>query len=779
MVDTPTQDQLFTLTGNEDELFIVGGSSRGLVLRGNIDDGFVDDTPLGAPLLQGVTVSDEDMVYVAGAGGFAFRKRARRSKWTPVQLNGGSPQSIHALWVDEEGGPVGRWRAVLTPELNNGVVTGPKGRHRVEPNRVSPPDMSCPNDAIDRVPDGTIARRWVEQALDSIRQDFPHPPVHARNLHHLSVAIFDAWAAYEPEVTGYQVDESIESTSVADDRDIAISYAALRLLEHRFENAIGGAVSLDCYRRFMDVLELDPDDTHDDGDDPIAVGNRIGQSIVQAYINDGANESANYEDTTGWTSSNPTMIIDRPGTNVDDVDVWQQLNLGTAQTQNGIVLDDAVQPYIGPQWRDVTPFSLQEDAATGLYSDIGDGAPRVSDPAMIDWIIEVIQKTAELDIDDDVLIDIGPGARGNNTLGTNDGTGHAVNPATGEPYASNVVRRGDFTRVVAEMWADGPTSETPPGHWVKLAQEISDTMPQDALKPWNEGTPVDRLTWDVTFTFSVAAAVHDAAIAAWELKRETLGARPITIIRWMADNGQRDLPDDPSYHPDGLPLVDGLIELITEESSAPGERHHHLRFFKGEVAVWSWPGEPGDRMNDHTPLQWMRAHGLIPYQRRTFVTPAFPGFISGHSTFSRSAAVVMTEFTGSEYFPGGYHEFVAPKNGYLKFEAGPSEPLRLQWATYFDAADEAGQSRLWEWYPRLARRPNRTPRRCQCGCASRRESKTNYPRSIVTSTALWRIGCKDHTGIGILQAPNIPTDGIRLSIRLTIHRVKNERCWAH
>jgi hypothetical protein len=314
---------------------------------------------------------------------------------------------------------------------------------------------------------------------------------------------------------------------------------------------------------------------------------------------------------------------------------------------------------------------------------------------MADWIIEVIAKTAELDVDDGIMMDISPGARGNNPLGTNDGVGHAVNPSTGAPYPPNLARRGDVTRVVAEMWADGPTSETPPGHWVKLAQEISDQIDPSARIPWNEGDPVDRLEWDVGFTFSVSAAVHDAAIAAWELKRETVGPRPITLIRWMADNGQRTNPDGPSYDPNGLPLVDGLIELITEESSAPGERHEHLRWFVGEIAVWSWPGEPGDRKNDHTALQWMRARDWIPYQRRTFVTPAFPGFISGHSTFSRSAAVVMTEYTGSAFFPGGLFEFVADTNGYLKFEAGPSEPLRLQWATYFDASDEAGQSRLW------------------------------------------------------------------------------------
>ncbi len=31
----------------------------------------------------------------------------------------------------------------------------------------------------------------------------------------------------------------------------------------------------------------------------------------------------------------------------------------------------------------------------------------------------------------------------------------------------------------------------------------------------------------------------------------------------------------------------------------------------------------------------------------------------------------------------------------MEFEIGPTEDLTLQWATYYDAADEAGISRLW------------------------------------------------------------------------------------
>lgn len=85
----------------------------------------------------------------------------------------------------------------------------------------------------------------------------------------------------------------------------------------------------------------------------------------------------------------------------------------------------------------------------------------------------------------------------------------------------------------------------------------------------------------------------------------------------------------------------------------------------------------------------------MPYQRSSFVTPAFPGFISGHSTFSRAAAEVLAGLTGSPYFPGGLLEYAVPAGTGLSFERGPSVEVRLQWATYFDAADQAGQSRLW------------------------------------------------------------------------------------
>jgi hypothetical protein len=93
----------------------------------------------------------------------------------------------------------------------------------------------------------------------------------------------------------------------------------------------------------------------------------------------------------------------------------------------------------------------------------------------------------------------------------------------------------------------------------------------------------------------------------------------------------------------------------------------------------------------------VRGIDWVPYQRRTFVTPAFPGFVSGHSTFSRAAAEVLARITGSEFFPGGLGEFVLPRGerATSPSSAARRPPCELQWATYFDAADQAGQSRIW------------------------------------------------------------------------------------
>ncbi len=94
-------------------------------------------------------------------------------------------------------------------------------------------------------------------------------------------------------------------------------------------------------------------------------------------------------------------------------------------------------------------------------------------------------------------------------------------------------------------------------------------------------------------------------------------------------------------------------------------------------------------------MGWILAENWWPYQRPSFVTPPFAGYVSGHSTFSRAAAEVMTFITGDPYFPGGMSSFIADENEFLEFEEGPSTDVVLEWATYRDASDQCSLSRIW------------------------------------------------------------------------------------
>jgi hypothetical protein len=117
----------------------------------------------------------------------------------------------------------------------------------------------------------------------------------------------------------------------------------------------------------------------------------------------------------------------------------------------------------------------------------------------------------------------------------------------------------------------------------------------------------------------------------------------------------------------------------------------------GKIKLHAWRG-PDSTKNPRTDVigvGWILAEKWWPYQRPTFVTPPFAGFVSGHSTFSRAASELMTLLTGDEYFPGGMGEFHAPRNEFLVFEDGPSVDVTLQWATYRDASDQCSLSRIW------------------------------------------------------------------------------------
>jgi hypothetical protein len=161
----------------------------------------------------------------------------------------------------------------------------------------------------------------------------------------------------------------------------------------------------------------------------------------------------------------------------------------------------------------------------------------------------------------------------------------------------------------------------------------------------------------------------------------------------MADKGQSSDPNDISYDAHGIPLITGYIELVREGDPLAGAFNENF----GKIKLYSWRGPDFivDPNFDEAGVGWILAEEWWPYQRPSFVTPPFAGYVSGHSTYSRAAAEVLTLLTGDEYFPGGMGVFDIPEDTFLQFEKGPSTSFQLQWATYQDASDQTSLSRIW------------------------------------------------------------------------------------
>ena len=206
---------------------------------------------------------------------------------------------------------------------------------------------------------------------------------------------------------------------------------------------------------------------------------------------------------------------------------------------------------------------------------------------------------------------------------------------------------------------------------------------------------VDRLQWDVKLYLALNGAVHDAAIAAWGLKGHYDSVRPISMIRYMGGQGQSSDPTLPSYDKEGLPLVPGLIELITKETTAPGQRHAALAGHEGEIAILAWAGPPADPKTQIGGVVWILAADWVPVPAADL----------------RHAGVPRLRLRPQHVQPGGrrgadglHRQRVLPRRRRAATRSRPARSSsrrdrrrtsRSEWATYYDAADQAGRSRLW------------------------------------------------------------------------------------
>jgi PAP2 superfamily len=149
----------------------------------------------------------------------------------------------------------------------------------------------------------------------------------------------------------------------------------------------------------------------------------------------------------------------------------------------------------------------------------------------------------------------------------------------------------------------------------------------------------NTLDQDVKLFFALGNALLDASVSAWGVKYKQDFWRPITAIRY--------------------------------------------RYADKQVNSWLGPGKGYGRVPGQ---KWQ------PYQALNVVTPPFPEYVSGHSTFSAAGRTVLLAFFGTDNF----NAKVTIRAGSSKIEQGvPAKDVVLSWNTLTAAADEAGMSRRY------------------------------------------------------------------------------------
>jgi hypothetical protein len=163
------------------------------------------------------------------------------------------------------------------------------------------------------------------------------------------------------------------------------------------------------------------------------------------------------------------------------------------------------------------------------------------------------------------------------------------------------IRTADQTEI-AQFWADGEGTVTPPGHWNRIAQSVS----RERSLSLEENARLFAL---------LNVALADVGIACWDCKFHFHFWRPIQGIREADKDSNPDTDADPDWEP-------------------------------------------------------------------LLITPPFPSYTSGHSSFSGAAATILAAFFG---------------NDRVRFESASDglPGVTRKFPGFWAAAEEAGMSRIY------------------------------------------------------------------------------------
>jgi vanadium-dependent haloperoxidase-like protein/uncharacterized protein DUF6851 len=312
--------------------------------------------------------------------------------------------------------------------------------------------------------------QWNGALLEAVRTGTLGPPMVARALAIVHTCGYDAWAAYDDTAAGTRLGGTLRRPGgerTPANRAEASSYgfyrAAVDLYPARAE-------------QFTELLRKQGYDPSA-GSQPARTALAACDAVLSFRHHDGSNQLGDlapgaYSDYTGFRPANLPMVVADPidPSTVRDPNRWQPLVFINALGRR------VTQAYLAPQWGHVTPFAMRS----------GDELRSPNGPATVDKKVYERQARAVLDL------------------------------------SANLT---DRHKAISEYWSDGPSSETPPGHWNLFARYISQ----------RDGHSLDD---DMRMFFVLNNALLDASICAWDNKVAYDSVRPITAIRYLYNGKQ-------------------------------------------------------------------------------------------------------------------------------------------------------------------------------------------------------------------------------------------------
>ena len=352
------------------------------------------------------------------------------------------------------------------------------------------------------------------------------------------------------------------------------------------------------FRTLMTGMGYDPDDGSTDPATPAGVGNQAAAAVLAYRATDGSNQANGYADTSGYQPVNsPDQLVDPMR--------WQPLRVPDGA--GGFT----VQKFLTPHWGGVTPFAL-----TSPDQFLPPGPTKTTLLLLDQEITDTLLQSATLT---------------------------------------------DLTKTRAEYWADGPHSETPPGHWILFAGAAARAR----------GYGLDQ---SVKLTFAVANAELDASIAAWNAKRRWDYVRPITAVRtrmkgklvlaWAGPGKGTRLIRGETWTPyqSATFPTPPFPEYVSGHSTFSGAGARVLQQFTGSdlfgARVTIQPGssfvEPGITPLLPTPLVWATFSAAVDdagmsrrYGGIHFPDADLDGRALGRSVGENAWATAQTYFTGT------------------------------------------------------------------------------------------------------------------------------------